>query len=304
MKNYKSQIKRLIENKKFRNVVSIVNDAIQNEGYNDYTHKLWLYASEHLENAKEFELSMQCSDFYVQDLIREGQTTYKDRTLYAFRPVNIYTINDIIHDSITVSNPNSFNDPLDPLVNKAIDIKGMKDTSLGKSFEKIRIKCFSESRNDINPYENILMWSHYADSHKGICIKYNFTSNFCKNPINNPHKLGCFQNVIYNQMHLNLRDCSKLTFNECFLYKKKVWKYENEVRYLFCDYKTPSDYYNIQLAPSNSTMDSIYFGAKCSSQNMNLVKSIVKRLPYKIKMYKMNFDETDIFSLKKLERID
>jgi len=34
-----------------------------------------------------------------------------------------------------------------------------------------RIVCFSET------YQSILMWSHYADQHRGFCIEYDFTAD-------------------------------------------------------------------------------------------------------------------------------
>lgn len=52
--------------------------------------------------------------------------------------------------------------------------------------DKILISCFSK-RND-----SILMWSHYADSHKGVCIEYDITND--KN----------FAEVMYSKKKLNL----------------------------------------------------------------------------------------------------
>jgi len=35
-----------------------------------------------------------------------------------------------------------------------------------------RISCFSHFKNESELMENSTMWSHYADEHRGFCVKY------------------------------------------------------------------------------------------------------------------------------------
>ena len=50
---------------------------------------------------------------------------------------------------------------------------GYLDLGLIKS---IHVACFSETK------ESILMWSHYADNHKGFCVEYDFKELGISNP--------------------------------------------------------------------------------------------------------------------------
>lgn len=48
--------------------------------------------------------------------------------------------------------------------------------SLAKSYQYYRIRSFCANtdtmKSDKTIPQNILMWSHYANGHKGICVKY------------------------------------------------------------------------------------------------------------------------------------
>ena len=116
------------------------------------------------------------------------------------------------------------------IMNKVIE---MKNDSL--------LSCFSKN------YDSILMWSHYADKHKGICIEFD-----------RPNK--DFYDVYYskNRTHFNLEEVTKRALGyllaignvdasdeqlmnhimEPFKTKSLAWIYEEEVR---CVLSTKSD---------------------------------------------------------------
>lgn len=85
--------------------------------------------------------------------------------LFCFRPLNQNTITELIMEQIYLANPSDWNDPFDCNI-------GDKDESLKEVFKNFRAKCFVSGENEL---KNILMWSHYGDSHKGICIEYEYT---------------------------------------------------------------------------------------------------------------------------------
>ncbi len=71
---------------------------------------------------------------------------------------NLHRIIDLINTKeIYLSDGKNFNDPFD------IRITSRKSGKL-KFVKKFRILCLTSS------YNNKLMWSHYADSHRGICV--------------------------------------------------------------------------------------------------------------------------------------
>lgn len=90
-------------------------------------------------------------------------------------------------------------------------------------------------------YENILMWSHYADQHQGICLGYK--THEAKNEIykvcynKNKHKMlkldslsSWIEQTKLSQMKRNHNSLSKEYIDICFLNKNKEWNYENEWR--------------------------------------------------------------------------
>lgn len=80
-------------------------------------------------------------------------------------------------------------------------------------FDQYRVYCLGPD------VENVLMWSHYADSHKGICFEFSVNNRlFC-------NALSC----IYSDKYpiIKLHDNSDL---QLVLAKSSVWEYEKEYR--------------------------------------------------------------------------
>lgn len=79
---------------------------------------------------------------------------------------------------------------------------------------KLRLTCFTEDGN------NYLMWSHYADNHSGVCLKFdtNQDENF-KNEL---------LPVEYRNELINAKTFDDL--NKCLLTKLKTWELEKEWR--------------------------------------------------------------------------
>jgi hypothetical protein len=106
-----------------------------------------------------------------------------------------------------------------------------------------RVCCLS-TRND-----SILMWSHYANYHTGVCLCFKPTKNLCADPgsgeINDIYRLTLgtelaeLMEVKYkdecpgevNILNLDRIEVGKQVW-ECFLTKYCEWKYENEYRML------------------------------------------------------------------------
>lgn len=119
--------------------------------------------------------------------------------VYKYRPIDKYTIELLVNNELYFSEPKEFNDPFDSLDNCIVE--GTRE-NIEKWFEQNQIKqdlrdillksakdngdlkkIYYSRRNNIDNREtlvccfseindNILMWSHYADSHKGICFGF------------------------------------------------------------------------------------------------------------------------------------
>lgn len=97
------------------------------------------------------------------------------------------------------------------------------------------ITCFA------NSFDNILMWSHYANKHTGICVEYDFTSlpltcNIIKTlfPVEYTAKRQCLPILIsYNDKNkLKINDLNPTTFQivKNLITKSDIWSYEKEWR--------------------------------------------------------------------------
>jgi len=80
---------------------------------------------------------------------------------------------------------------------------------------------------------SVLMWSHYADSHRGFCLEYDFGSL----PFESLHKRVCFP-VFYRRKRTDasryfakgMRDFNRLFGQYLCMLKSEEWAYEQEWR--------------------------------------------------------------------------
>jgi len=144
-----------------------------------------------------------------------------------------------------------------------------------KKWRNLGVTCFSKSR------DNILMWSHYADSHRGFCLEFDtgflpFTVEKLlkvKYPKSNLYPVLSLQDIPHN---LNLVETQLGT-------KSYHWKYEREWR-LFapvCNQEHPYD---------SRSLIGVYFGCKTSDENKNNIKSLVGS---SIRFYEMQKSKTE-----------
>lgn len=86
--------------------------------------------------------------------------------------------------------------------------------------KRIGIACLSENWN------SILMWSHYAENHRGYCIGFDEKRiRFCQ-------KFGKVKRVEYSSLYPepNSLNKNKLTYEQKYFHKSIDWKYEQEIR--------------------------------------------------------------------------
>lgn len=196
---------------------------------------------------------------------------FKYRKLYDSDTMELdkYTLDILMNDRIFFSKVNNFNDPYDflPTINLDPEIierfcNEVLPVEVGERFkqaialtsEKEIIKQLVEGLRDnlavfcaTRDHKNFLMWSHYGDNHKGICIAIKTYKNIENNDVlhvetdqfkeirnrSNETYFPLFP-VQYRNMRPSQFDCVGNTNNnkvlEFMLTKSKVWEYEDEVR--------------------------------------------------------------------------
>ena len=124
--------------------------------------------------------------------------------------------------------------------------------------------------------DDILMWSHYADGHKGICLKFNFADEDA------PH--CTIEEVRYEDrppIVNRMRDNGQESVFAVLLTKGKKWEYEQEARFL--NYK-PKE----KVTFDAKCLQEITLGCRTSESDIRDIISIVKAGPYNCKLSKAN----------------
>lgn len=177
----------------------------------------------------------------------------------------------------------SFNEFNDDLSNFFLDIsddtyKKRNDASKQNTY----LTCFSEN-HDIK-----LMWAHYTDYNKGICIKYNIKDY--ENLMHMCYPIKYEDGYDYTEELSNFKEhMFKLAFDP-YLKKETDWSYEKEWRILFNDeiflrraLKIGEKYFLKLPKPS-----AIYLGKRIDSENKRKIFDICKKR--EISLYQMEKD--------------
>ncbi|MEB8330779.1 DUF2971 domain-containing protein [Flavobacteriaceae bacterium KMM 6897] len=138
-------------------------------------------------------------------------------------------------------------------------------------FSKIGVSCFSKNNS------NLLMWSHYADSHKGFCLE--FDSNL--EPFSKSFEVIYNSNIPTINSDLLLDDKLSLeSFKKLLSYKSIDWKHEDELRLLHQEKNKIFRY-------PRHALKSIYFGIKITQADVEIVCSLLKTNNAKIRFFRM-----------------
>ncbi len=145
-----------------------------------------------------------------------------------------------------------------------------KEALVQKIYDRIRnetgIYCFFTGA-PIHP----LMWAHYADSHTGFCIEYDFEDQTRETPLyevdysTKPLKLSIDELLL----------CPQQAFTRLLTTKSSEWQYEKEFRLIYPDnvpfYKNGT----LIQRPKTITLSKLITGDRfCYTMNEKLIKSL------------------------------
>lgn len=240
---------------------------------------------------------------------------YSNRLFYKYRSIDEYTESLLINNELFFNHPDNFNDPFDckpnffhegPLemwvdffsrrnMNPVAARKLIKDKLKERKFKRKkdeilyegkdlvddgvlpRACCFSERK------DSLLMWGHYAENHKGICIGFKSLSvgEFFVLPLDSDYALPFFK-VEYkddkppaiNLLGISNPDDTRSIVRDFYLTKFTDWEYEHEYRLLA----------NINDREGNSVikfqkdaLESVTFGLKIKKDNAIRIKTIIDK---------------------------
>jgi hypothetical protein len=259
--------------------------------------------------------------------------------VYKYRPIDKYTLELLINNEFHFSFPENFNDPFDCYVNwdytaspekykEWVDSKNTFPYEFkAKMYELIDKGIFSEylkeyslvqekkreilvlSFSKIN--DNILLWSHYADCHKGVSFGFlsekieNFDSlefeqkmNF-QNIFKDNENLAALHKIIYEYNDTRFR-----YFEDDFFVHTKIlgnkspdWKYEEEYRvYAMSKYFKYNGAVIKNIKFPTKILKEIIFGIKASKEDKKTIRSIVKNKGYDVNFFQCE-RKTDEYGL-------
>ncbi len=254
-----------------------------------------------LEHNKSFEYYKK--SLFYGSFIKTPLDSKDSVYVFSFRKYNQYTIEDLVNETITVNPSYQMNDPFDSLINLWGDEDNLKEISiydkehhvkpLHDAFKLYRIRSFCYRNNAI---KNILMWSHYADEHKGFCIKYKLSKHFIKQEETGSCEHMYLDKVNYRKIAESLNNKS-ITLKVALATKKSEWKYENEIRLIVYNGNKTDEHYGIPL-DDESRIEAIYFGYRCPSSTIKCITNIFKQKNVKQpNFFKATIDKRNVYNL-------
>lgn len=213
---------------------------------------------------------------------------YKLPILYRYMPISINVLSSIVNEDVYLSSAQSLNDVFEGIPYGIFSDDEVDRRERQRLQKEIYVKSFSYAKN------HDLMWGHYGDSHKGICIGYDFSLA----PDEVIHHLYPVQ---YSDARFSTNWLPEVAAHS-FLYlrKSKYWEYEKEFRLLYGKDELPHGKQNIPL----NCITEIQFGLRMPDDQKKLIADLLRtksRLNRgKIKLFKTEL-KNNRFELERIE---
>lgn len=269
--------------------------------------------------------------------IAESNHTSYAVDCFAYQRTDEWFLKSLEEGTISMSPPTSFNDPFDCPIIKFLSIYGDDIAQLVHEVYKecLKVKCFVKNQkldrdydeqgfpvtvtkhhNDPEEYLHELMWAHYADNHKGVCVKYHFRNDITKFVDDAKEQIAFFRDITYTSDMDVYRYNGAINLKDAFFTKGTAWEYENELRLLAFDPNGDGKHKSIEAKDS---VAAIYFGLECPQEIKAKIMTILKgrkwikdyhswddakktivseRREYPIEYFQMMLDETRFGKLK------
>lgn len=239
-----------------------------------------------------------------------------DFRFFKFKPINKFLIESLVNPSLYFPKPDLLNDPFDCQLDlrksfcRAIEkSEGIRKTELQTVLNSNNfIEHFSQKTKSIGvcsfsllqgSFDEPLLWSHYADDHKGVSLLYRFTENFLINPeeIIGVDEVQYEDDVLTNWLITTPIQPREYKFFielvKVFLtVKNPAWKYEKEVRII-----RPTDG---SWGIPHGCLEQICFGLRTPLSDIELVSKLAKEYSGCTNFFQVVHADTD-FGLSVVE---
>lgn len=243
----------------------------------------------------------------------EFESISKSTSVFRYSDWNNWARDSLGNCYIYHSDVSEFNDPFDCIVSQIPmfnsednSLENKRQSSLLNDFIKhTKVACFSLVK------DSILMWSHYANNHKGICIEYdsgflNNGTDYLQADVEDKNHLVLIKacQIFFSKLFVvkyvkNLvrnYDKQEINFPSVYLRKYQEWYYENEVRRVVY-VKDSKNIEQRKLYHDQKEIRAIYLGTRVNEETLYEVNTFVKeKFNYHIPLYRAIL-HVDSFSL-------
>jgi len=234
-------------------------------------------------------------------------------TLWKFKPINKYLIESLVNRSLYFAKPDTLNDPFDCKIDLKKVLTKAESSATGdkKNFLKSLLNDPQFFENWKTTFDNVgvcsfsrvnsdrLLWSHYADEYRGVCLEYKFQESYF---LSTEFDLTAAGNVEYLTEPLTdwLKSApmERHSFVEGLIHKylktkSTAWEYEKEARII------RSNHGSFQLG--DNFLRYVYFGLQTPQADIDLVTKLAQYYSGCTNFAQLIPDETDFgFTVKKL----
>jgi hypothetical protein len=177
-----------------------------------------------------------------------------------------HALSNVALRRIKISRFSDLNDPFELLG------ADLRDKDLRKAFRETKeelhknkgLICFSKS------WENPVLWSHYADKHRGICLGFDVPDQLLKPVDYTPNPLKVAHDGKRSRPQINQE------FMDALLRTKFIdWKYEDEMRvFVQLDHKTIESGLYFYPFSEDLTLREVILGPRCELP-IHTIRSLV-----------------------------
>ena len=169
-------------------------------------------------------------------------------------------------------------------------LEQVRDNQTNFIHKYVGISCYSKIK------DSILMWSHYAKSHKGFCIGYNSSKlgdSVLKyvESLNPTYKWVAYVKVDYSKEYPEIKPSTDLENSDDFAnrlaFKFDHWRYEEEWRLTVGVSRGEMPFSERIVKIPKEAIAEIYLGMHMSEENIAEIISILKQIGYKCPLFQM-----------------
>jgi len=231
-------------------------------------------------------------------------------TLYKYRTINKRLIESIINQTLYFARPDALNDPFDCRIDlqKAFRRAAMSATDERRNFlssflatpeffrnwrstfDTMGVCCFSRT------FSETLLWSHYAEEHKGVCLEYQFRGASLLGNITAAQNVEYLDDPLVpwlvEEAPMDMTEFAKELAFRYLRTKCPAWKYEQEARIIRQE-SGPFKFQGVLLTE-------VCFGLRTPQDDIDLVTKLVQSYCRGARFSHMVHGETEFRFVKEL----